>query len=500
MQINECQLEEYLMTEPQFPLARAFLTEMWTALAGDRALTDRVTFTGEGSIPGAFAQTDLAGAAFGVAATAVSELMETAGESPADISVDRALATQWFLLPPGPSRLLSAAPGPGKPITLPAFFTELPTADGRWLRLHGGFPSMRKRIVTALGIPEDIDMAAAIVRERNADDIEQELVDADCVVAASRTPEEWFAHPAGVAVDAEPLADVTDHPAAGSTWRPTPGRPLSGIKVLDLTRVVAGPTGTRFLAALGAEVLRIDAPGSDESTRSGLGYDLQLGKRWAFLDLKTPDGLAQFKRLLADADVLVHGYRPGGIDALVSQEERRSINPDLVEVAIRAYGWTGPWQMRRGFDTVVQFSVGLANATQEWALEDRANREPVRINYHLVDASRPRHTPVEGLDLSTGYQMAAAVIRGLTRRLQTGAGSTTNYSLARTASMLIRAGRNPDSPEIPLPVDGPWEKEIYGSPLGPVRRLSFPVTIEGTRLYWERPSEKAGSSSPVWTS
>ncbi|MHA7274376.1 CoA transferase [Arthrobacter sp. TMT4-20] len=486
------------MTQNQHSLASTFLNEMWGALGGEKSLTGRVSFTGEGSLPGAFAQTDLASAAFGVAATAVSELLEAAGEAPSFTEVNRVTASGWFLLPPGPSQLLNK--DPRGPLDYSPFFTELPTADGRWLRLHP-MPSNRARIARALETPEEIEPIAAIVRGRAADEIEQFLVDRDCIVAASRTPQEWFAHPAGASVNAEPLASVRDFQAGGSTWRPTPGRPLSGIKVLDLTRVVAGPTGTRFLAALGAEVLRIDAPGSEESEMSGMGFDLTLGKRWAFLDLKTPAGIEQFKRLLADADVLVHGYRPGAIDGFVSEEERRTINPDLVEVAIRAYGWDGPWQMRRGFDTVVQFSVGLANATQTWALQDPDKRVPIRINSHDVDASRPRHTPVEGLDLSTGYQIAAAAIRGLTKRLLTGSGSRTRYSLARTAALLINAGPNPtDGSSIRLPLDGPWEERIYGSPLGPVRRMAFPLTIERVPLFWESSGETAGSSSATWKS
>jgi len=486
------------MAETTQPLARTFLSEMWAALGGDASVAERVTFTGEGSLPGAFAQTDLAAAAFGVAGAAVSELLEAGGAPASAVAVDRVLSSGWFLLPPGPSRLVN--PPPPRPVHYPPFHTEIATADGRWLRLHG-FPSNRERIVKTLGVEDDVEAVAAVVRERAVDEIEQELVDAGCVVAASRTPEEWFAHPAGAAVDAEPLAAVTEFAAEGSGWRPTPGRPLSGVKVLDLTRVVAGPTGSRFLAALGAEVLRIDAPGSEESRHIPLGYDLLLGKRWAFLDLKTPEGIEQFTRLLAEADVLVHGYRPGAIDGFVPEEERRRLNPDLVEVALRAYGWEGPWSMRRGFDTVVQFSVGLANATQEWALADPTNRVPLQINGHDIDASRPRHTPVEGLDLATGYQIAAAAIRGLTKRLQTGAGSITKYSLARTASLLIKAGPNPaGGPDIRLPLDGPWEDRIYGSPLGPVKRMVFPIGIERTPLFWEKTPDRPGAAAPVWNS
>lgn len=483
-----------------FPETRRLLNHMWTALGGDAGATDDITFTGKGSMPSPFALTDLAGASNALVATAVSELLGEAGEAPRAIEVDRYIASGWFRLPLGPSHVM------GEPLMAPMpanldFFTELPTADDRWLRLHGIFPSARARIVQALGVPDDIRAVAAIVKDTPADEIEQRLVDGNAIVAASRTPEEWLATPAGRAVDAEPLAAYTEHPASGSTWRPTPGRPLAGIKVLDMTRVIAGPVGTRWLAALGAEVLRIERPGSDEAiSHTGHGAEMVLGKRWAFLDIKTPEGLDQFKQLLAEADVFVHGYRPGAIDAIISENERRAIKPDLVEVAVRAYGWTGPWALRRGFDTVVQFSTGLANETQRWALEDPDTRVPISVNGMMVDASRPRHTTVEGLDFTTGHMMAAAAIRGLTGRARTGAGSTWKFSLARTASLEIKHARSTadPGPAIQIPIDGPWEDRIYTGPFGPVKRLVWPVQIEGTPLFWERPAERVGSATPNW--
>ncbi|MET9911141.1 hypothetical protein ABZZ74_30825 [Streptomyces sp. NPDC006476] len=130
-----------------------------------------------------------------------------------------------------------------------------PDADDRWLWLHGTLPSARERIAAALGVPQDIENVAAIVRRNSkADEIERRLVDGRCVAPASRTPQEWLASPAGAAVDAEPLAHIIDHPRNGSAWRPTPRRPLAGLRVRDLTQVFAAPTSTRFVAALGAEV------------------------------------------------------------------------------------------------------------------------------------------------------------------------------------------------------------------------------------------------------
>jgi crotonobetainyl-CoA:carnitine CoA-transferase CaiB-like acyl-CoA transferase len=253
---------------------------------------------------------------------------------------------------------------------------------------------------------------------------------------------EWRAHPQGRAVAAEPIVAVEEGGAPRRYWRPTPGRPLAGLRVLDLTRVIAGPMATRFLAACGAEVLRLDAPGSDESVMEfGAGTDLVLGKRWAYLDLASAAGRARFLELLADADVLVHGYRPGAIDRLVSPETRAAAQPGLVEVEFNAYGWTGPWSRRRGFDSLVQYSSGLADETTRWALDDPVNRVPINALGKLVPADRPRHLPVEAIDFSTGYQVAAAALAGLVRLVTTGRGSVSRLSLARTAALLASVGR-----------------------------------------------------------
>ncbi len=490
-----------------YPLAHEFFTETWRALDGDDAWLDRVRFHGEGALPSPWAVTDLAAATFAAAGAALGELLEAARNEPSMIEVDRVLASGWFhIFPMPPSTVLpgyDAVQGAGLAPT--AWMVAFETADGKWLRAQASFATLQKRLADTLGVRQDPSEVAAAIRKRQGDEVEQLLVDAKCTVAIARTLDEWLAHPAGRAVHAEPIFDVQVGAKHGSSWRPAPGRALAGIKVLDLTRVVAGPTGTRFLAACGAEVLRIDCPGSDESAGpfKRIPDDLMLGKRWAFLDLRKPEDKARFLELLAEADVLVHGYRPEGIDELVSPDERRQAKPDLVEVAFRAYGWTGPWQLRRGFDTITEFSTGIASGNQAWALEKPETRIPLVEVGKLVDASCPRECPVEVLDVATGYQVAAAVIRGLTRRLKTGQGSLTRMSLARTAALLTSKGWIPEeAPVIKLldgaNLDGPLEDRVYSSARGPVRRLRFPVTIERNPLFWEHPAEEPGASNPVW--
>jgi crotonobetainyl-CoA:carnitine CoA-transferase CaiB-like acyl-CoA transferase len=247
-------------------------------------------------------------------------------------------------------------------------------------------------------------------------------------------------------------------------------------------------------------VLRLDAPGSDESIMElGQGTDMVLGKRWAYLDLASAAGRVRFLELLADTDVLVHGYRPGAIDRLVPRDERAAVQPGLVEVEFNAYGWTGPWARRSGFDSLVQYSSGLADETTRWALADPEHRVPINALGKLVSADRPRHLPVEALDFSTGYQVAAAALVGLVRLVTTGRGSHSRLSLARTAALLADEGRADEEPELHLPLSGPLEEPIYATPHGPVRRLRFPVEVDGAPLFWEHPYEPVGSSSPRWT-
>jgi crotonobetainyl-CoA:carnitine CoA-transferase CaiB-like acyl-CoA transferase len=491
-----------------YPIAHEFFAEIWRALDGDEAWLDRVRFHGEGALPSPWAVTDFAAATFAAAGAAVGELLEAGGNEPSMIEVDRVLSSGWFhIFPMPPSKVLpgyDALKGGGG-LAPTAWMVARETADGKWIRMQASFATLQKRLADTLGVPQDADAVAAAIKKLPGDELEQKLVDAKCTVAIARTHDEWLAHPAGKAVQAEPIFDVQAGAANGSSWKPAPGRALAGIKVLDLTRVIAGPTGTRFLAACGAEVLRIDCPGSDESAGplKRVPDDEMLGKRWAFLDLRKPEDKARFLELLSEADVLVHGYRPEGINELVSLEERRRAKPDLVEVALRAYGWTGPWQLRRGFDTITEFSTGIASGNQAWALEKPETRLPLVEVGKLVDASCPRECPVEVLDVGTGYQIAAAAIRGLTRRLKTGEGSLTKMSLARTAAILTSKGWVPDeAPVIQLldgeNLDGPLEDRVYSSPRGPVRRLRFPVTIERNPLFWEHPAEQPGASNPVW--
>ena len=258
-----------------------------------------------------------------------------------------------------------------------------------------------------------------------SDELESAVVAAGGAAAAMRTRSEWSKHPQGRAVSAEPLMAherVSGGPVGASRWVGTSDRPLLGVRVLDLTRVLAGPVATRLLAGCGADVLRIDPPGWDEPA---IAPEMTLGKHCARLDLRTPPGRDHLLTLLGSADIVVHGYRSDALEGLgLGAEVRAECRPGLVDVSLDAYGWTGPWRTRRGFDSLVQMSTGIAD-----------------VGRRAAGVDLPVPLPVQALDHATGYLLAAAAITGLTQRLADGSGSRWRTSLARVASLLVEAGQ-----------------------------------------------------------
>jgi crotonobetainyl-CoA:carnitine CoA-transferase CaiB-like acyl-CoA transferase len=443
------------------------LEAMWSALGGRPG--GEVRFTGERVLPSCYPMTDLGAASFAAAGLALAELLDI--DEP--VVVDRTLATGWFHRASRP-----VVPGPPSKSPFHPLSGDFPTADGRWLRFQVNYPHLRAAVLKALDArPEDV---AGIVAAHPADELEAAVVAGGGVAAATRTQAEWQAHPQGRAVAEESLVEVHSGPPDSAAWTPSVvERPLAGLKVLDLTRVLAGPLASRFLAACGAQVLRVDPPGYAEPT--GHPGDLALGKRCAHLDLADPGGRQRFLALLSEADVLIHGLRPDALDRLnLGAAERRTRRPDLVEVTLNAYGWTGPWRDRRGFDTLVQASCGMALAGGAWA-----------------GTSRPHRWPLSILDHTAGYLMAAAAIRGLTRRLHGEGGSRSRVSLAGIARLLASAGEN-SGPELTLPLDAPLDPSVQVTVHGPVRRLLWPLAVGTIQFGWDRPADHYGSATPEW--
>ncbi|NUT19622.1 MAG: hypothetical protein HOV77_10575 [Hamadaea sp.] len=304
-----------------------------------------------------------------------------------------------------------------------AFFRA---ADG-WVRTHANYPHHRERLHHVLG--DDIEAAIAV---RSAHEVETQVLAAGGLAFAVRTAEQWASSAPGQAVARLPLIAHSADPGIRRKQPPefTGDRPATGYRVLDLTRVIAGPVATRTLAFLGADVLRIDPPQLPEL--EGQWLDTGIGKRSTQLDLARPTDRATFEELLADTDVVVTGYRPGALDRFgLSPAALVDRRPGLVVARLSAWGTEGPWAEQRGFDSLVQAATGIA----------------------LIEGTvdRPGVLPAQALDHGTGYLLAAAVLRALAAQVSTGTGHVAELCLARTSKWLLElpareqlAGREPE--------------------------------------------------------
>ncbi|ETF06748.1 CoA transferase [Pseudomonas moraviensis] len=444
------------------------LTSIQTALG---LPSTPIPFHGDGALPSAFAVTDLACASIAVAGQALSELLhQQTGHLPA-VAVDRRLASLWFSTSLRPI-------GWQVPPLWDAIAGDYATRDG-WIRLHTNAPHHRAAAERVLGVCADRAAMAAKVAQWASTDLEQAVVDAKGCAAEMRSWAQWQQHPQGQAVNAEALVQFIEQTDEKRTaWQGSIARPLAGIKVLDLTRVLAGPTASRFLAGLGANVLRIDPSSWNEP---GVVPEMTVGKRCARLDLQVPADRAVFEGLLRDADILLHGYRADALEHLgFGDERRRQLAPGLIDVCLNAYGWSGPWHNRRGFDSLVQMSSGIAEAGQRWQHSDK-----------------PTPLPVQALDHATGYLLAASAIRLLTKRLANGRGGSARLSLARTAKLLVEHG--PGTHDLLRAEDAlDQDPAIEHTAWGPARRLRVPVQISGTAVQWNWPATELGSHPPCW--
>lgn len=388
---------------------------IWTALSGESA---ELEFTGEpGPLESNFDVNGLAAGAVGVAALAAVEfLAERRGGIPAPVAVDRRNASALFAA----EKLLTADGWELPPVWDP-IAGDYSTADG-WIRLHTNYTNHRNAVIGALGVEGEREAVAEAVAKWKSSELETAVVDAGGAAAAMHSRDEWIAGEAGSALAGEPIARIERRDAAWTGEDVPSPRPFNGVRVLDLTRVIAGPVATSFLGALGADVLRIDPPGFEEVP--ALLPLTTAGKRTAALDLDSRPGRDTFATLIEEADIIVSGLRPDALGRLgLGPEELRALNPSLINLRLDAYGWEGPWRLRRGFDSLVQMSCGIAAAGMEAA-----------------GADGPTPLPVQALDHGTGYIVAAAAGRALTERSRDGVTWDASFSLIGTANLLWSLG------------------------------------------------------------
>lgn len=431
----------------------------------------RVVFTDQERLSSCWPVSDLAAASVAAAAAALSDLVGL-GEMSPPISVSYRSGSLWFGWSIKPLGWHMRDPWD-------AIAGDYKARDG-WIKIHTNAPHHRQAAMAVLKCDPTRQAVTHAIAQRDGEEWESAIVEAGGCAARLLSAEQWASHPQGRAVSSEPLIIWEEGARAPETaWQPSPTRPLTGLRVLDLTRILAGPVATRFLAGYGAEVLRIDPPDWEEDA---VAPEVTLGKRCARLDLKTEEGRDVFRRLLSTADILVHGYRK---DALASigfdASARQAIRPGLIDISLNAYGHGGPWENRRGFDSLVQFSTGIAAAGMDW----RQSAAPVSL-------------PVQALDHATGYLLAAAAIRALTART-TGAGHrTARLSLARTAKLLMDHRGTPTDLEFEKAAARDYAVNLEQSAWGPAQRLLPPVAIEGAPMWWDRPASRLGSVSAAW--
>lgn len=346
-------------------------------------------------------------------------------------------------------------------------------ADGGWIRLHTNYERHRAAVLEVLDCPARRDEVERAVRGWNPEALESAVVAAGGAAAVLQTAQQWASSVPGSAVAGAPLVERRDRELR---VRPKgPGElPFSGVRVLDLTRVIAGPVCTQFLAAYGADVLRIDPPGFAEVP--ALLPMTTAGKHCTALDLAAPRGREHFAALLAEADLIVCGLRDGALDRLgLGQEELLAINPALLVTRLNAYGWAGPWQKRRGFDSLVQMTTGLADAGP---------------------GQRPDPLPAQALDHAAGLILAGAVGHALAGREEQAVACEIRISLAAVADLLLAApadspegaGQSPDGSDT-VRTETEW---------GPVMRVPVPTVIEGISPVFTVPAGPLGRHEARW--
>ncbi|MEV5381575.1 CoA transferase [Streptomyces sp. NPDC052721] len=453
------------------------ITYAWSALGGDPARLARLTTVArEGALPARLPVRQLARACVGVCSLAAAELAaHRAGlaEVPCVRVDDGPVATAFH------SERLLRVDGRA-PVVFAPLSRFWRTADG-WVRTHANYPHHRARLLGALGLPADAsaEEVAGRLAETSAQEAEETVHAAGGLAVALRTPAEWQAHPQAAEVAARPLVERARLDSAPARVLPPPAPaaavlPAAGLRVLDLTRVLAGPVATRTLALLGADVLRLDAPWLPELPDQHA--DTGFGKRSATLDLAA--GRDTFEELLRTADVVVTGYRPGALDrfglAPRALAERR---PGLVVAQVSAWGAYGPWGGRRGFDSLVQVATGIA--VTEGSVE------------------RPGALPAQALDHGTGYLLAAAVLRALTEQSYDGGSRLVRLALARTAHWLTDGTLSTAAEGAPYAGPDAWLTET-DSPLGRLRHARPAVSFTAGPAGWARPAVPWGSDPAKW--
>jgi crotonobetainyl-CoA:carnitine CoA-transferase CaiB-like acyl-CoA transferase len=467
---------------------REILSDIWTSAGGDASALDTVTLTGdEPQLPSSFRVAAAAQASIAATGLAAAQVWKLRSGQSQDVAVDMRHAVVECR-----SERYLRVDGKPPPPTWDVIAGIYQTRDRRFVRLHTNFRHHRDAVCRVLNCKPERDDVQAALMQWDAEAFETAAYAAGGVVAMMRSHEEWSASPHAKALAELPLLSIEKiGEAAPKPWPKTwtsktrtkgGDRPLAGVRVLDLSRVIAGPVAGRTLAVHGADVLLISGP--DLPAIPWLTIDTGRGKLSSFVELKSEQGRDVFRGLLAQADIVSQGYRPKSIAALgFSPEEAAKINPGIVYVSMSAYGHAGPWAERRGFDSLVQTSTGFNHAEGQAA-----------------GVEGPKELPAQMLDHATGYLMAFGAMMAKARQSREGGSWHVRVSLAQTGRWLWNLGRVADgfkTEDLKSEMVTPFIEEIP-SGFGPLRSVRHAGVLSKTAAFWARPAMPLGSHPPQW--
>lgn len=461
------------MTSPRDALA-----QIWQIAGGESGALARAALTGdEPALASSFKTGTVAQATIAASALAASEVDRVRNGRAQGVAVDMRHAVAEFLS----ERLYTVDDKPPGP-TWDRIAGTYTAGDGCWVRLHTNFPHHREGILKMLGCDYTRESVTDALKQWRGQDYEDQVAARGLVGTMMRSPVEWASHPQGVAVAGSPLLEIVRIGDAQPQPLPPGERPLSGVRVLDLTRVLAGPVCGRTLAAHGADVLRVTGPHLPDIPN--LDIDTGRGKLSTHIDLRNDDGKATLTDLLKTADIFVQGYRPGGIaERGFSPERAAELRPGIVCVSLSAWSHAGPWAMRRGFDSLVQTATGINHAEAE-----------------VAGVDRPVELPCQALDHGAGYLMAAGALLALKRRAEIGGSWLVRLSLAQVGHWLTGLGRIPDGRSGPTisRADVPHLLAEMPSRYGVMSALRHAGQLSETPPRWDRPSVPLGTHGPAW--
>ena len=456
------------------------LSDLWTLGGGDPSALDAATLTGnEPILPSSFRVGAASQVTIAAAGLAAAEIWKARSGEAQGISVDMMHAAVECRS----ERYLRVDDKPPPP-AWDAIAGVYNTGDGRTVRLHTNFPHHRDNVCKVLACKPERDDVQRALMQWKGEEFETAAYAGGCVVSMMRSHDEWSAHPQTQAIAQLPLIQIEKIGEAAPRPWPAGKRPLAGLRVLDLSRVIAGPVAGRTWAAHGADVMLISSP--NLPFIPWLVIDTGRGKLSAFADLKTHQGQDVLRGLLASADIFSQGYRPQSIAALgFSPEDAARISPGIVYVSLCAYGHAGPWASRRGFDSLVQTATGFNHA------EGKA-----------AGADGPKELPMQILDHTTGYLMAFGAMMARLRQAREGGSWHVKVSLAQTGRWLWNLGRlDAGLAAADLTADQilPFIEQS-ASGFGALRGVRHAAVMSATPAFWRRPAMPLGSHEPMWPS